>query len=152
MPQVRIALSTKRFYSPHAMAGIGLGTHAIRVQSRVETRPTRARIKLGRTVKELCPAARAAICAVFVVVPILAGERRLRALLPGHMILFRTQFLTPLLIGFLGFFHGTSSLPDSAYTEICNAFLSAPSTQIPFNSSAAGSAPSSALPYPNPMP
>ena len=116
--QVRIALSTKRFHAPHAVARVGFRSHFSRIQRLRETGPTSARLKLGSAIEQFGATACAAVRAVFVVIPVLARESRFRALLASHVILLRSQLFAPLLIGFLYFFHGTSSLPDSAYTGI----------------------------------
>jgi len=112
MPQVRIALSAKRFHTPHAMADVGFRAHFTGVQRFGKTGPSRTRFKLGGAIEEVRAAAYAAVDTVFVVIPILARESRLGSLLPSNVILLRSQLFAPLFFGFLYFFHCTSSLPD----------------------------------------
>ena len=65
---------------------------------RVKTRPAAAGVIFGVRREQQFAAARAAIIAFVLRVPILARERALRAFLPQHSILLRGQFLFPLFI------------------------------------------------------
>lgn len=76
MPQVRIALSTKRFHAPHAVAGVGFRAHLRRIQRGGETGPSGTRFKFSGAIEQFRAAAHAAVGAVFVVIPILAREGR----------------------------------------------------------------------------
>src|SRR3954453_7077367 len=64
-----------------------------------EARPARAGVELGRGREQLRAAARTAIDAVLLDVPVLAGERALRAALAQYLVLLGGELLAPLVVG-----------------------------------------------------
>src|SRR4051812_44236965 len=66
-----------------------------------EARPARAGVELRLGVEQLRAAGGAAVDAVLVVVPVLAGERALGALLAQHLVLLGRELLAPLGVGLL---------------------------------------------------
>ena len=51
VPQVRIALSTQSFHTPHAVAHVGFRAHLTRIHRRREAGPSGARFKLGGAIE-----------------------------------------------------------------------------------------------------
>src|SRR4051794_3281194 len=64
-----------------------------------EARPAGAGVELRRGREQLGAAARAAVHAVLLDVPVLAGERALGAALAQHLVLLGRELLAPLLVG-----------------------------------------------------
>src|SRR5487761_2270766 len=112
--QVRSALRALDLDAAHAMAHILDCLQVFFVHRRIETGPAAAGFELGSGTEQLGVAANAAIRPVVVKIPVLAGERRLRAALAGDGILLRRQFLFPLVVGFLHAFslHWKLAHPD----------------------------------------
>src|SRR5579863_8304563 len=82
-----------------------------------KTGPTGAGIELGIGAEQFRLAADAAVNTVIVQVPILAGEGWLCAFLPCDVELLRSELLLPFGLGFVNFFHTTSSLPTLEVDE-----------------------------------
>src|SRR5258706_3544395 len=123
--QVRIALRTQHLYAAHAVGAVD-PRFDVRVVGRLpETGPAGARIELGPGLKQLGVAANTAVGAVLVHVPILAGEGRLGAALPRHLILLRRKLGLPFGVGFGDLIHSSSAscflaLLDYLTLEFCS--------------------------------
>src|SRR6185312_13928934 len=81
-------------------AAIGLCLHGFLPGRLVEARPARAGIELGRGIEHRRAAADAGIRAVIVMVPELAGEGALGAVLARHLVLLGSQLFPPFGIVF----------------------------------------------------
>src|SRR5438477_3711950 len=82
----------------HPQASVRTQLDVLSHRRLVEARPTGPGIELGIGAEQVCSAARAAVRAVLLDVPILPGECRLRAVVPQDVVLLRCQTLTPLLV------------------------------------------------------
>src|SRR5688572_3286662 len=92
----------------HPVARVRLGDHAVQRRRLVEARPAASRLELRVGAEELGAAARTAVHAVGVLVPIRAGERALRAFVAQDLVLLGRESLAPLLLGELCLrFHGS---------------------------------------------
>src|SRR5206468_10317420 len=95
--------------APHEQAVVGSGLDLV-VGDRVpEARPAGAGVELGVGAEELLTAARAAVHAVAVLVPICAREGLLGALVAEHLVLLGRQLLAPVGFRLLNLLHLTSS-------------------------------------------
>ena len=64
-----------------------------------EAGPPGVRLELGQAVEQRQRAGHAVVGAVFVVIPVLAGERSFRPAVPHHLVLLLSQQFLPFLIG-----------------------------------------------------
>src|SRR5438067_9981934 len=103
---MRLAFRAHHLGAAHQPGVVGLGLDVLLLRRRVVRRPAGAGIELGVRAEELGAAAHAAVHALVVVVPVLAAERLLGALLARHVVLHRRELLAPLGVGFLHFGHG----------------------------------------------
>src|SRR5262249_31717926 len=96
MPQMRVAFLAQHFGALHEQRIVLLRLNVFVSRRRPETRPAGAGIELLRGPEQRRAAARAAVEAVLVVVPVPAREGTLRAGLAGDGKLVGRQFLLPL--------------------------------------------------------
>src|SRR5678815_3342621 len=94
--QMRIAARAQHFGAPHEEAAILLERDGFFRHRRPEARPARAGIVFRRRFEQRRAAADAAIEARLLVVPMLAGERPLGAVLARDVILLGRQLFFPL--------------------------------------------------------
>ena len=87
MPQVRAARVAHDFIPHHPMAVVAMHVDRLRRHLLIEARPAAARIELCRRVEQQLAADDAVVLAVFLMVPILAGEGSFGPLLLGDMVL-----------------------------------------------------------------
>src|SRR5690606_13274181 len=87
-------------------AAVGLLADRLFLHRLVEARPARTRLELRLALEELLPARGADIGAVALVLPVLAGEGRLRPVLAQHLVLLGRELLPPLLVGLLDLLAG----------------------------------------------
>jgi hypothetical protein len=81
-------------------------SYVLRFHWRKKTRPTRSGIKLGVGTEKIISAADALIKSLVFAVVILSGERLLRPLFPGYLVLFGRENFSPFSIIFVYFvFH-----------------------------------------------
>src|SRR5690348_5500686 len=110
MPQVPAAALARHFRAHHAV-GLVHVLLDLRLRSRLgEARPAAARVELLARAEQFLAAAGAAIRALGMVVPILAGESALGPLLAQHVVLLGRQALAPILLARLLVAHGVSSV------------------------------------------
>src|SRR5918994_625837 len=83
----------------HPVARVRLGDDAVEGGRLEEARPAAARLELRVGAEELRAAARAAVDAVSVLVPVGARERALRPLVAEDLVLLGAQTLAPLRVG-----------------------------------------------------
>jgi hypothetical protein len=95
-----VTLAAHHLDPAHAVAVIGFGFDVFFAHRRVETRPAGAGIELSGRAEQLVAAADTPVGAIFVVVPIGAGERALGAFLARDRELLVGQLLFPLVVGF----------------------------------------------------
>jgi ABC-type molybdate transport system ATPase subunit len=100
VPQMRPALAAHHFNAAHAVRIIRLRRDISLIDRRKKARPTRTRFELRLRPKQRISTADARVGAVLMMVPVFPCEGGLSALLTGHLILFRRQFLTPFFVGF----------------------------------------------------
>src|SRR5262245_43641177 len=103
-----VALAAEHLGSAHKEAIVFFSGNIFFRHWRPETRPAGSRIKLGIRAKQLIAAAAATVDALLVIVPILTGKGRLRALFPGDMKLFVRQLFFPFGIALFYLFHTSS--------------------------------------------
>ena len=109
MAEMPFALRATDLGTKHTVAGVPMLGHMFIDGRRSETGPATARIIFGVACEQQLATARAAVMALVVIVPILSGERTLRARFAQHMILHRVQAITPLGLAelqFLFLWHG----------------------------------------------
>lgn len=108
MTEMGAAVVAGDFRAQHAEAAVDVFVDQFFIVRRVKTRPAAAGIELGFGAEKRGAAADAAVGAVGVRVPILAGEGRLGAFLAGHAVFGRGQLFPPFGVGFFDFRHGCS--------------------------------------------
>src|SRR5262245_42831947 len=96
VPEVRVAAAAHDLGAAHEPAVVRVLGHAALRHRRPEARPAGAGVELRRAVEQRLAAADAAVDAVGLVVPVLAGEGALGALAARHLELLRRQLLAPL--------------------------------------------------------
>src|ERR1051325_11188084 len=99
------ALAARHFGSPHHETNVLLGLDIVFGNRLPKTRPAGARVELGIGREKLIATAGAPIHSLFMVIPILAGEGSLRALLPADAIMLVCQLFLPLIIVFFDLIH-----------------------------------------------
>src|SRR5437660_166258 len=87
------------------MAAVKARFHPVFFQRLPEARPARTGFELGIGAEQRFAATHAFVSAMLLGVPVPPTESRLRALLPGHVVLIRRELLAPFGIG-LGNFVG----------------------------------------------
>src|SRR3546814_17224231 len=95
MAQMAFTCRAAHFGSNHAMADIPVLLHRILFDRSGETGPAGARIELRVAGEKHRAAARAAVYAMVVVVPVFAGDGRLGPRLAQHLILAGVKLLAP---------------------------------------------------------
>ena len=95
---MRIAAVAVHLAADHAVARVGLASHVFFPRRLPEARPAAAGLELVLRAEQLGPAAYAAVLALVVVVPVLAGERALGAVLARHLELLRRELAFPFCI------------------------------------------------------
>src|SRR5580698_1017629 len=98
---MRVALAADYLFADHSVADVSLDFHIVFVYWFVKAGPAGAGVKYGIRRKERVAAADAAVGSRRGGVFVLAGKRRLGALLAGHMVFIRRELLFPFGIGFL---------------------------------------------------
>jgi hypothetical protein len=106
--EMRAALAARHFGSPHHETIVLLDLDALFGYGRPKTRPAGAGVELGIGREKLIATARAPIQSLFMMIPILAGERSLGALLPANVILLLRQLFLPFIVAFFDLFHLSS--------------------------------------------
>src|SRR3546814_13165972 len=106
MAQMAFTCRAAHFGSNHAMADIPVLLHRILFDRSGETGPAGARIELRVAGEKHRAAARAAVYALVVVLPVFAGEGRLGPRLALHLILSEVKLLAPLRISLVDLPHG----------------------------------------------
>src|SRR5579885_837985 len=104
-----VAAGAKHFRADHSMRSVPLGVDVLFLDRRGKAGPPGARFKLGLRAEQIRSAARAPVNARLVLIPVLAGERRLGALLPRYVILLRSELPLPLLVAFDDLLHARSA-------------------------------------------
>src|SRR5581483_11360681 len=99
MAEVRGAAAAQHFVAHHAIARVALDLDVVFVNGLRKARPAGARIELGVRAEQLQSTADADVLALLVIVPVLAGESALGAVVAGDFVLLRRQFLPPLFLG-----------------------------------------------------
>src|SRR4051812_6898858 len=94
--EVRAAALAEDLRARHEEAAILVGHHALLGGGRPEARPSRSRIEFRLRLEELVAARRAEVVPERVLVPVLARESALRALLAQNAILLGSQRRAPL--------------------------------------------------------
>lgn len=117
MPQMRVALAANRLRARHPVARIPLHLHILRRHRLVITRPSRTRMIFRLRRKQRLPAANAHVRPRRLRILILARTRRLRPLLPRHIILVVIQLRPPLRIALPYFFAHPYILSEIAATK-----------------------------------
>src|ERR1039457_4281638 len=108
--QVRVALAAQHLGALHEEAPVGFGADVLVGGGGGETRPSGAGIELVAGEEQLRSAARAAVHARFVIVPIEAREGAFGTLLARYRELFRCQLTLPFGVGLDDLLH-LDSLP-----------------------------------------
>jgi len=101
--QVRIAAAAMHFRSLHEKARICFRFNTCFLRRPRKTRPTGSRIELVVGIEQRITAAYAAIDARLLRSVVLAGERRLSAVLPRDPVLLGRELSTPLIVCFMDF-------------------------------------------------
>ena len=109
MPEVTAARGAHDLGANHPVSRVGLLVDRVLAGRRVEGRPAAARVVLRLRAEDLGPATGAAIRARLEDVVVLAGERRLGALLPQDAVLLGGELGPPLLFCFLDLLHALQS-------------------------------------------
>lgn len=105
MTQMRITSAAQNFGTHHAMPGILLLADAVSLNGLPEAGPAAAGIKFRCGIEQRVVAARAAVYAIVMAIPVNAGKKCFGAALAAYLILLRGQFLTPRGIGFFQLVH-----------------------------------------------
>src|SRR5678815_1528925 len=100
MAQMRVALGAQHLGAPHEQAGVRFGANILRRNRPGKAWPSGAGIELRVGIEQWFAAAHAGIGSRLLTIVVFAGERPLRALLPGDSILLRGELLFPLLVAF----------------------------------------------------
>lgn len=105
MPEMSLAAGTANLDTTHAMAGIDKLLHGLAIDRRGEARPAGAAVIFVCTVEQRQAAAGAMIEPGILGGVVATGKGSLGAMLAQHMILLRSQALTPLRLAEIEFFH-----------------------------------------------
>src|SRR5581483_2954048 len=97
--EVRGAAAAQHFLAHHAVAGVAPYLDVVFINRLVKARPAGAAIELGVRAEQLQAAADADVFALLVIVPVLAGESALGAVVSCDFVLLGRQLLAPLFIG-----------------------------------------------------
>src|SRR5271170_6237287 len=111
MSEVCIAAAALCLRAGHAVAGVGFRLHSLLVGGSVEARPPGARVVFGIRTKQRLATADALVDSRRLGVLVFARERRLCALLAGHIVLIRRELLLPRGFLFADFLVHDYSLP-----------------------------------------
>src|SRR5437016_3756455 len=113
MPQMRFASAALYFGPAHSVATILFGFHEFFFCRGIEARPSASRIKLCLRAEQRLSATNAFVSSRRLRVLVFPCVRRLRSLLPGHVVLILRKLLFPLGFCFLDFFlrHHTPPIP-----------------------------------------
>jgi len=115
--EVRATLAAHHFGSPHHETVVLFGFDIFFGNRRPKAWPSGAGIELGIGREKLIAAAGTPIHSLFMVIPILAGERPLGALLPADVVLLVRQLFFPLILTFFDLFHVFPPAVDDRITE-----------------------------------
>src|SRR3954453_6948877 len=96
MPEMAAAVATAHLGTNHPVRAVGVHLDVLGEGRLEEARPARARFELGVGAEQSCAATGAVVHAIFLDIPILAGERALGALAAQHFVLLRRELLAPL--------------------------------------------------------
>src|ERR1022692_1448922 len=99
--EMRVAGRAQDFGTARQKAVVGLGADRFGAGGRVKARPSATGVELGFGIEEQGAAARAAIAAGLLVVPVLAAEGRLGTFLAGDPVLLGRQHGFPFGVGFV---------------------------------------------------
>src|SRR5262249_19472345 len=99
VPEMAAAAAARYLDAHHAVAPVGVLLDLRAFRRPGEAGPSTSRVDLLARLKEHLAAARAAIGALAMMIPVLAGEGALRPLLAEHAVLLGGEALTPLLLG-----------------------------------------------------
>src|SRR5579884_2950804 len=105
VPQMRPAAAAGDLGADHPEAGVGRFGNGAVMSRRDKARPSGAGIEFRVRAEELRAAADAFVGSTFVMIPILAGERRLGAFLARDVILLGRQLTPPLGFRLVNFFY-----------------------------------------------
>src|SRR3954463_6963820 len=101
VPEVAAAVAAGDLGATHEQRVVGAGLDRGGDGGLGEAGPAGAGVELGRGREQLRAAARTAVHAVLLDVPVLAGERALRTALAQHLVLLGGELLAPLVIRLL---------------------------------------------------
>ena len=101
--QVRIADMADDFGAQHAVRAVDLFGHMVGIERPEITRPAATRVELGIRFEQRCVAADAHVNAVFMMIPIAAGEGPFGHSMARDLVIERLKCCAPFGIGLLNF-------------------------------------------------
>src|SRR5690242_1363953 len=105
MSEMSATFAAHHFGSPHHETVVLFGFNILFGNRRPETRPAGARVELGIGREKVIPTAGTPIHSLFMMIPILPGERSLGALLAADVILLVGQLFLPFIFAFFDLIH-----------------------------------------------
>src|SRR4029077_15384214 len=113
VPEVTAAAGAADLGAGHSVGGVGEHLYVLGQGRLVEARPAGARLELRVGAEQRSAAPGAVVHAIFLDIPVLAGERALGALLAQHLVLLGRELVTPLGVGLLALWRRHVSPCDS---------------------------------------